>query len=1785
MVENTRVEDISQQLKAEHKKNTVGKRYNAEVLDSAKAVSKNIQNKLQATAGKLAALASQWQKDKYVKLRETLDNDLNDATKYLWVRDSIRRHEAIINDLAHKIDNTENQCITIINQVEAINLEKWLSIWDGKIDTKEKQYLKENKWSVVLSEKMLKDIEITNCNQFNKLGQTKDVLTALSSNWNNVLIQMKDYNKNNPQQLALINKVGSVVGNENNYKLTPNQKNIVIINALLTLNNTSKTNISDFKTIWLESANAIFEFQKHYENIPWWSKADYIVGPKTIQQLCSNIGISNIWNVAIDKTYDASQAWEIDKERWYTHRQFVIEWLSTYRAYLQWLEQNMSMQMFSNADEKLDEQIKALDTAIFHITNENMNTNAINASIDKLIIDPRVYRSWIQQWSNLIFKSWALPGINKTINDLQENTSSQATLSLKNLLKNPGNFQTARQSFLSIMRTMDGSSGNLDRNSGSYADMARSEAINSKEAHNDTNIAPAIQKIKTFMWEEANINTIKTMIDNSRDENAIKTYISNNVWFTRNDPLLQQKINYLFDTDEMEQIVNGVKELIKNEWTNKIQLKKQLGEEKAKLEALQKSWNLNEDGTQRLTAIESAYANKWAGLEGFVNEAYQASIKSTISSIMEDYMVFNMMEKNDSSLWSQKNIVWLYADIKWVWWKISDKVTNIMANTTIDIGVEVVIAVAAFAASAVTGGAAWVLIYGSRAAATGAARATFRSLATRAMRFIPRLASKEWAKAAAKAVAKKTLEYWIRWAAFTGTSEALRNLRMAKDRSDYANNFKKWCTENFLSNTAMLGILKYVHGSFASLHIAWKGINLLDKATTFSKNQVVNTLKFITAETGISLVDYSTKALITDRPYSSEDLVNTIAESLAYELLSEWIWAPFKIVSPWIRSIDKSTPKVSFTYNDKPASIIIKGSEGSLVQNGSVVKKINLNTALKKKVEWWNNQNNTSKNEIKQLDKDGQPILPVIPSNKSTNIIIKDGKGRPVQDGKVEEKASPESTLSKKEKDINIQNDRNKKEIDQLKKEIEQLKNPSDTYPNLQIQKLRKEIKKILNNDNINEIKTTIRIYFDARTSPKSKSKLLSHFQITHENMLTLSWLITKFDTEINDAILKKQERIQALQRKINWNEPNQSSDTWHENSEASSKKSEDIKEEKKEEKKESPQSKEKSEDIDPSINVDEQPNFDEMPKTEALAKSRVEQFGERLWKNVVWSSIEMIQKGIAWLKKIEINFPSLKNKIDGIKKDLEALRVKRSIDNINVLSKDPSLQKKITFVENFNLDKASLWELIALFKLTGWEWNPLTEWANVKQKDWTDSLQIALKWAIHYNLGDMRLELNKQNKMRSESEKKNAENKNAEKSDSKPEITFKNNNVEGFTKVKLSEISTDFLKTFGDPKHSIEFWWNKIYVTDVLVNWYNFLIWYTNTGALRMFYRSWSESEWRSCPWQRSDWQHSKLEINWYSYETTTKLETSINNFFDTLPKNNTHKNPIKYSSKFSKDFLAINFKEMGKSISITAMFPNLNLEGAVDFFKWKTSEKIKSDYDKLALPKDFDLSQMKSIPNKWYSFKHDYLWKIIVDVVQMKWKGKSIDVHFARAINNNPDKVFITNIVYSDAKVNSFGVYDNQINAWPLTAKPIEYSTQLPEDHPWKRYWNLYADIRDLYQGMSLIKEYKKKHPIKEAQGASKGIKVEPEINDDKIVIEEDDGEIVIVGEDVDDRDFSSSKWKSEKKNEKMKKNKNNNKEWNDEEVIIMEEDDDIDEYYKKKYVEEDDDYLDYNYDYDDY
>jgi hypothetical protein len=123
-----------------------------------------------------------------------------------------------------------------------------------------------------------------------------------------------------------------------------------------------------------------------------------------------------------------------------------------------------------------------------------------------------------------------------------------------------------------------------------------------------------------------------------------------------------------------------------------------------------------------------------------------------------------------------------------------------------------------------------------------------------------------------------------------------------------------------------------------------------------------------------------------------------------------------------------------------------------------------------------------------------------------------------------------------------------------------------------------------------------------------------------------------------------------------------------------------------------------------------------------------------------------------------------------------------------------------------------------------------------------------------------------------------------------------------------------------------------------------------------------------------------------------------------------------------------------------------------------------------------------MKAQTDKNYSYEHTYLWKVNVEAYTMDRNWESILVYFSKSEKDN--KVWIENVTYLDAKINSFWTYDKQINASPLTAKPIDYKSQAPSDLSSKSYWSDYIDIRDLYQENPIIRKYKELAEIKESE-----------------------------------------------------------------------------------------------------
>lgn len=291
------------------------------------------------------------------------------------------------------------------------------------------------------------------------------------------------------------------------------------------------------------------------------------------------------------------------------------------------------------------------------------------------------------------------------------------------------------------------------------------------------------------------------------------------------------------------------------------------------------------------------------------------------------------------------------------------------------------------------------------------------------------------------------------------------------------------------------------------------------------------------------------------------------------------------------------------------------------------------------------------------------------------------------------------------------------------------------------------------------------------------------------------------------------------------------------------------------------------------------------------------------------------------------------------------------------------------------------------------------------------------------------------------------------------------------------------YFEIYWKPKHKIEIGNGVILETTNVIEQGSrkYLIWYVKKGSdlhLRLFYRSNSEGVWRSCPWNRSEGGFSKWEeISNYSYETTTRVDPRIGKQFDKLPVTTYEGgiNPILGPSGVELSERYQSFEPLREEMKAEIIVEKLSYyDNAVEFYMNKHSSEVTSAYDSLEIPwLDYKAMSPKSRAN--YSYEHEFLWNVEVEVYSMQYNGNPVDIHFARA-EQSPDKVWIENIVYSNAELNSFGTYDKQINAGPLTAKPIDYKSQVPLDMWWNPHlWGKYIDIRDLYQGTPIIKQYK--------------------------------------------------------------------------------------------------------------
>ena len=312
------------------------------------------------------------------------------------------------------------------------------------------------------------------------------------------------------------------------------------------------------------------------------------------------------------------------------------------------------------------------------------------------------------------------------------------------------------------------------------------------------------------------------------------------------------------------------------------------------------------------------------------------------------------------------------------------------------------------------------------------------------------------------------------------------------------------------------------------------------------------------------------------------------------------------------------------------------------------------------------------------------------------------------------------------------------------------------------------------------------------------------------------------------------------------------------------------------------------------------------------------------------------------------------------------------------------------------------------------------------------------------------------------------------------PEVLYTimdNQDFNTFRKLKKWNDEEIYIKMFWEPQNIVNFWdWKNLYITNCLINWdRKYIVWYIkkwNKIRLRLFYRSKSEWARRACPWLRKDWWYSKwADIPNSSYETTTRVPHDIEYKFDCLPEEYTDFDPITDPA----DRYEILETEMNNEIHIEKLYKEYKND-TCDSFEWESSSEVKNMYKNLW--KNFNLKDMKLIEWEYYTYEHQYLWTIEVQICRLKYNWEFINFRFAKAKNDPLERVRIEEITYADAKLTSFGIYDRQINAAPLTGKPIEYSSQVPYDMKNNERINgsSYIDIRDLYQENPIIKQFKR-------------------------------------------------------------------------------------------------------------
>lgn len=346
---------------------------------------------------------------------------------------------------------------------------------------------------------LFKDMVETNKKYLTTDPVVMSVLDGISgsTNWYK---QVLAHNAGNKTQLDFINKVGrkyhdamKVVNATKDMKDRVLKGRVVAMNMLLMLNDFSKKDIGNFAVFSDSTFKAMHQYQKQYKDLRGtqnYSRADCIFGYRTAQQLCKNVGITPR-GVKVDEHFDSKKnavALTIDKQKGFTKKQFVLDGFTLYKNYLVSMHKHMDLKGFTKMDEKLEASITNLDLNIKNISKTKIDDATLDKKVDALITNIQENRSWMQ---NLYTDSDMAARLTKEDSYMTR---------FKNLLKNPGNFQSARKDMVAIFSGLDKDALLLNNHGDAYQDMARDEMVNSREIYNNN---------KKIVTPEHNMNIVE----------------------------------------------------------------------------------------------------------------------------------------------------------------------------------------------------------------------------------------------------------------------------------------------------------------------------------------------------------------------------------------------------------------------------------------------------------------------------------------------------------------------------------------------------------------------------------------------------------------------------------------------------------------------------------------------------------------------------------------------------------------------------------------------------------------------------------------------------------------------------------------------------------------------------------------------------------------------------------------------------------------------------------------------------------------------------------------------------------------------------------------------------------------------------------------------------------------------------------------------------------------------------------------------------------------------------